>query len=203
VLKVFAHALLDACNSNVHRAYEEQYYAPHHISTDVPHVEWESHRIGEFCFASLEVSLGLRAQLVRHRAISFNDGFNALLQTDHWATSSMDSTIPTQIVMPFSFAKTLVSKRSCWIAQTDLWLPIINILRTGAIDANIETLPCSDGKCKFTRDNDLRKSAKDPSPPCPLFANLYNTPLTKSERAAALKYADQRPMKEFLKGIIG
>lgn len=151
-------------------------------------------KFGAFIGVSTTITLGLRAQLIRHRAISFADNFSWYIDND-CLTRDMTWTLQTEIIMHRDFALQLVRKRSCWIAQTDLWAPIINRL-TSAIGGE-RALPCHDGQCRFKRDNDLRKAGKDPSPPCPVAAKLNNEKLTPAQSVAAFEYAKNRPSVQF------
>ena len=73
----------------------------------------------------------------------------------------------------------VIGNRSCWLAQTDLWAPIIQ----GMVDEMCEKVdpffrnmvapPCIKGNCytscPFRIENDARVKGTDPLPPCPLF----------------------------------
>jgi hypothetical protein len=94
--------------------------------------------------------------------------------------------------MEESFAQELAAKRNCWIAQTDLWQPIIreiNVLMKS--ESSEPLLPCADGKCRFKIDNDLRKAGKDPSPQCPRAAKIERTKIVNL--SPLFTYAAKRP----------
>lgn len=75
----------------------------------------------------------------------------------------------------------VIGKRCCWIAQSELWHPIIK----GMIDElagkvhpyfrNLANPPCfKNGEskgCDFGIENDRRMSGEDPIPPCPLYVS--------------------------------
>jgi hypothetical protein len=95
----------------------------------------------------------------------------------------------------------LVRKRSCWIAQTDLWEPIVSQLLV-LLKKDKVMLPCDDGKCRFIRDNDLRKAGHDPSPPCPVLAKIDGEKMLPAHAEEAKKYAERRPHPEFWNKVI-
>jgi hypothetical protein len=111
--------------------------------------------------------------------------------------SSMETMVYAQIMMPADFAEELVRKRSCWIAQTDLWSPIVQELEKIIGKSARPMLPCDDGRCRFKIDNDLRKAGKDPSPPCPVAAKIENEKLPNDAAVEAVKYAHRRPYLAF------
>ena len=156
--------------------------------------------MGNFVSLNIMTSIQLRSQLIRHRAISFRDNFPAYLspQTLHYP---MSSNVLMQILMPMDFAQELIRKRSCWIAQTDLWAPLIEKLKTLVAHGKV-MLPCDDGHCPFKRDNDLRLMGKDPSPPCPKAARIDFKVFTLEQKLAAAIYLERRPDSEFWKGIL-
>jgi len=151
-------------------------------------------RLGAFIGITSKVPLGLRAQFIRHRAIMIADNFADYLAPEYM-TADMTALVDLQAVMHEDFAIQLVRKRSCWIAQTDLWKPIIGQLST--FIATDQALPCYDGQCRFKRDNDLRKADKDPSPPCPVAARLHGERMKPLHAIAAYDYAENRPNKNF------
>lgn len=156
--------------------------------------------IGRFVNFDIVTTIQLRSQLIRHRAISFLDTFMGYI-AERNLYASMDSNIWMQIIMPLDFAEELVRKRSCWIAQTDLWAPVINKLQP-LIASGKTLLPCDGGHCPFKRDNDLRLMKKDPSPPCPKAAVMSLNNLTLQQKLAAAIYLERRPNSEFWKGIL-
>jgi hypothetical protein len=122
----------------------------------------------------LHVPLWLRAQIVRHRALGFVDNFY------HQVLTSPDLlmiTIAEQLTMELSttkdFWRTVMSKRSCWIAQDSLlgkkdpWQAIID-----SFGFSEEMLPCADGHCPYAKDASLRLTKADPGTPCPEYMNI-------------------------------
>jgi hypothetical protein len=156
----------------------------------------ESGRVGDFIVVSLDMSLSLRSQAIRHRALILLDKLHLLFDEMSLA-SSMETQLPSQIMMPKDFAEELVRKRSCWIAQTDLWKPVVIKLEEIIGFSNEPLLPCNDGKCRFKIDNDLRKAGMDPSPPCPVAAKIEKEKFSAETAAVAMTYAHRRPHLNF------
>jgi hypothetical protein len=86
-------------------------------------------------------------------------------------------------------AAKLVTKRNCWIAQEDLWAPVIRLINSQGQMA----LPCSNGPCTAQRDNQLRKEGKDPAPPCPRYARLHEELFTPEQKERATDYLALKP----------
>lgn len=153
--------------------------------------------IGEFIVVEAAIPLSLRAQLIRHRAIQINDTLKNIFNRDCLSTP-ISNPIIVQMCMSVEFAKTLLEKRSCWIAQTDLWNSLLGKIADligGEFFA--PPLPCSDGRCRVVPDNELRKANLDPAPPCPRAAKLEKETMTDAHRVAAFAYASNRPFTEF------
>ena len=153
--------------------------------------------IGSFASISLQTTLQLRSQLIRHRALQFRDNFAVFFEPGGLACP-MSSAIEMQVVLPMDFAVSLTRSRSCWIADTKLWKQMIEKLQALLGNGDV-LLPCYDGKCRFQRDNGLRREAKDPAPPCPKAAILEGIPLTFKQSCDALAYSQQRPNFDFWK----
>jgi hypothetical protein len=87
----------------------------------------------------------------------------------------------------------IVKKRQCWIAQYGLWKDIITPVQN-LVGITEQDLPCANGSCPYIADADLRyEEGKDPNPPCPRHAVLYNRSYPKDKFTAALKEASIRP----------
>jgi thymidylate synthase ThyX len=74
----------------------------------------------------------------------------------------------------------VIGKRGCWLAQADLWEPIIQgmVTELSKLDPYFKTIvapPCIKGgkfgACKFKIENDARVAGTDPLTPCPLFVS--------------------------------
>jgi hypothetical protein len=171
------------------KAVEERYYKPFPLFPKF--TNFESGTIGDFVVISSNMSLSLRSQAIRHRAIVFRDNFESMFEKGRLG-SSMETKVSTQMLMSRDFAEELARKRSCWIAQTDLWLPVVTEIQKVIGAPERPLLPCDDGRCRFKVDNDLRKDRKDPSPPCPIAAKI-NRDSFKEYAKEASDYASRRP----------
>lgn len=136
------------------------------------------------------IPIALRAQLVRHREIHFVDDFFALLCCKEVTTLLLRHTVRLQAIARTDVWNAIIGKRGCWIAQADLWEPVVSRFE-GA------TLPCADGNCPYEVDASARLVAgADPNPPCPRYCNLKG--IDKSQYVQRMRdEATKRGMKEF------
>jgi hypothetical protein len=161
------------------------YKMEHYLCEDFIYDEPKVVKTDHFTILRMQVPLMLRAQLVRHRPISFTDDFWFLL-TDHAiAQYNLTALVTMECCAPQSFWQSIVTKRSCWIAQWDIWAPVIK-----ALDATGTSLPCShEAPCPYVADNVLRADGKDPSPPCPIYCNRSGT---LKDHSVMMAYAEGR-----------
>lgn len=134
-----------------------------------------------------QVNVALRAQIIRHRELQFIDEFWSLINCEDLPYLQLKNTVNMQITARNDIWHAVMSKRACWIAQADLWEPLI---RASGLHP---PLPC-DGTnhCPFETDAFARlEQGKDPNPPCPVFCNLYKIDKTPY-RAAMMKEANER-----------
>jgi hypothetical protein len=125
---------------------------------------------GYFKFISVMVPIATRAQIIRHRELQFVDDLWALINTAENSLPflQLDNCVFMQLSARSDVWQAILSRRACWIAQADLWQPIIKAFGMQP------PLPCDDGKCPFELDARARlEEGKDPNPPCPRFCNLY------------------------------
>lgn len=126
-------------------------------------------RNGKFTSLYTIVPIALRAQLVRHRTLLFNDTlFRSVLCGPDFVNRTLASKVAISCTATEETWRQIVGKRTCWIAQADIWEPITIVMGEMA-------LPCSDGTCPYEIDARNRLDPdKDPNPPCPRFMNLYH-----------------------------
>lgn len=129
---------------------------------------------GDFFVVTVDVPLWLRAQIVRHRPLSFVDDFYAGILCDAAVLDlTIDAPMRMEIATTKAFWHSVLSKRTCWLAQDQLrgrrdpWQVIID--QFGFRD---DMLPCASGKCPYHKDAELRLTNADPGVPCPQFLNL-------------------------------
>jgi hypothetical protein len=151
-----------------------------------------SERWGDSISVANTVPLALRAQIIRHRMFLVVDSLRKFFTSDS-LLKPIGTIMDVQITTTVEVAKSIVSKRSCWISQTDLWLPIIEKMSEAlSSKEEILILPCDDGTCPYIRDNQLRIEGKDPGIPCPMYAELYNSLMTSEQYEKAQVYASKR-----------
>jgi hypothetical protein len=138
-----------------------------------------------------DCSLALRAQAARHRNCILKDDFFYRLIQPLGCVRSLKDTVNLSLAMTQEQAIALARKRNCWIAQEDIWSPIISLINKFSDSAF--KLPCDKGPCTADRDNRLRIEGRDPAPPCPRYARINNEPLTEEQRKKATDYLKLKP----------
>jgi hypothetical protein len=152
-------------------------------------------------------SLALRAQIIRHRVLIVNDTLRSYFSYGK-LSSPISSTMYIEISTSIPIARSIVTKRNCWISQSDIWEPIVELLNAGIHDVYTDIderldLPCDDnGTCPYVRDNELRLEGNDPGIPCPVFANIYKRGMTKKDHDRAYPYAAKRTSSKFWNGVL-
>jgi hypothetical protein len=162
--------------------------------TEIKHPRDGATRMGDFTYVYLHnIPIVLRAQIARHRPIMFTDTM-AYYLTPGAVTSPVASKIALAMVMPTAMAVSMLTKRNCWIAQEDLWAPVIRALNREFGDDGAFMLPCDKGYCPVSRDNLLRHEGKDPAPACPIWYGLEGVNPDGAQRAAIMGYMDKRTL---------
>lgn len=142
-------------------------------------IKFESGTIGSSTTITMAVPLSLRAQLARHRQLLITDDLHGMMVHEMASSLDLSTEMTIQITGSNSFIKSMLSKRSCWIAQYDLWKTVID-----ECDELDVPLPCVNSLCPFKKDVMLRISGDDPNPPCPKF-------MADSEMKASRKVVGQ------------
>lgn len=124
----------------------------------------------------------MRTHLIRHRLLMMRDDFS------FWAMGIADrmcigDDLKIAVCATEDSWARISEKRSCWIAQPDIWKPLLDkvqsVRRLGP-----DLLPCKDGACPYEKDVMLRLEGKDPNAPCPRHAAMNDYKLSESEMAA-------------------
>lgn len=123
-----------------------------------------------------EMTIGLRAQVVRHRNYTIKDNLMEIIKSKDCWTKTLGDKIKISISAEIEFWKTVVNKRQCWIAQYGIWKDII-IAAQKHLSVSEEDLPCNKGFCPYTRDAELRHTDDDPGAPCPIHSELNSMPI--------------------------
>jgi|TARA_R110002020_G_scaffold20151_3_gene69034 hypothetical protein len=155
--------------------------------------EQKSGKLGPIITVFQEMTIALRAQVVRHRNFTIKDNlFGIISEKDFWIKTLGDK-IKISISAETEFWKTVINKRQCWIAQYGIWKDII-VEAQKYININEDNLPCAGGSsCPYTRDAELRHTDKDPGAPCPIHSKLHNMPIPKHKMDSVHIEASYRP----------
>ena len=118
-------------------------------------VEMVSGKMGPIVTVYQEMTIALRAQVVRHRNYTIKDNLMEIIKSkDRW-TKTLGDKIKISISAEIQFWKTVINKRQCWIAQYGIWKNII-VEAQKHILISEQDLPCNKGFCPYTRDAELR-----------------------------------------------
>lgn len=122
---------------------------------------------GGYIINKCHITIGMRAQLARHTQIKITDPF-WYLYSDTLEEITLGDMIPVVLSTSVDNWSKLVSHRTCWVAQTEIWWDLIGqyVMQKGLENL----LPCKADpeKCPFKADNKRRLEGKDPNKPCPL-----------------------------------
>ena len=154
--------------------------------------EMVSGNIGPVVTVFQEMTIGLRAQVVRHRNYTIKDNLMEIIKSKDCWTKTLGDKIKISISAEIEFWKTVVNKRQCWIAQYGIWKDII-IVAQEYISISEQDLPCNKGFCPYTRDAELRHTDDDPGAPCPIHSDLTSTPIAQKYMDMVRIEASYRP----------
>lgn len=138
-----------------------------------------------FTTLNLETSYSFRAQIIRHRPITFVDNYYDTISSDVCLVSHFGDMLRMSLTSTNDFWDTIVKKRNCWLAQSDMWYPIVKLINKNAPFS----VPCDDGHCKFSGDCAQRLNKTDPGLPCPRHAAFNGIKLTDTKEAL-MNYVD-------------
>lgn len=142
--------------------------------------KFESGSVGDCVVVSTRVPFALRAQIVRHRLFSIKDSLYDTIVDVNLPRATFSELVNVQISADKQTWLGIIKKRSCWLAQYDIWSPVIAIAQKYCgVDKSI--LPCSNGLCPYIKDAELRMTDKDPGSPCPRYAIMKGYPLTDKQ----------------------
>lgn len=145
----------------------------------------------DFTMVNVKCNIALRAQIVRHRELQFIDDFLKVLIFHEKDVCSIQliNNVRMIITARDDVWHSILSKRACWIAQTDLWKPILDLFE----ENSSPPLPCDNGICPYEADAMARLTlGNDPNPPCPVHMNLHYKLDKKPWREAMMKLAQKR-----------
>lgn len=151
--------------------------------------------IGGTLVATTKLPLMLRAQVVRHRKLICRDNLMELICLDNAMELTNDSEVEMQISGLEEDWIDVVRKRSCWMAQYDLWSDLINKVES-SLRLGESSLPCHDGACPYNGDATGRLNGDDPNAPCPKHALINSIDVTPEQVEDMIGQfdSDKRPM---------
>lgn len=166
--------------------------------------------------------IAMRAQVIRHRMFQVVDDFKSLFQEEHILSTPIKKQIRVKISANTSVWKEVARTRNCWLAQGELWSPILRevngiMLKSG--NGMELPLPCSHGVCTYHAECMKRLNKDEPGLPCPrhiilrdkmgdkepsqLWDSNFVKQSTDNQKAALEKYAieSSRPHLYWLRQI--
>lgn len=140
----------------------------------------DSGLVGDTLVINANLPISLRAQLVRHRALHIQDNLLELMSDKSIMKKDNEMIVNVQVSGLVSDWTEIIRKRSCWIAQYDLWKEILDKAEK-FLNLGTSGLPCHSGSCPFDGDADARYTKEDPNAPCPIHAKLSLKPLSSQQ----------------------
>lgn len=145
---------------------------------------------GDQVVITTHVPIALRAQMIRHRALYTKTSKTDLLYDYE------GNTIGTEVLIQASGDRSvwedLIAKRACWMAQADLWAPLLNRVSM-MLGIEKRALPCKNGSCPYDKDAQLRYTSADPGAPCPMHSVLTSTKIEDFNPIHDQMVREQRP----------
>jgi len=156
--------------------------------------------VGDFLIVTIKASLALRAQAVRHKQFIIKDGLEEMLLGGAFEGVSIKTEIDMQLCASIDFWKSILEKRSCWMAQYGFWSDVI-ILVQQYIPLSENMLPCKE-YCVFGKDAELRYTDKDPGSPCPKHIIINKRVITEQQLVDINKQYELEKRPQFWRKII-
>jgi hypothetical protein len=119
------------------------------------------------------MSIAMRAQIIRHRMFQVADDFKLLFKCDNILATPIREEIRVKITASASVWREVARTRNCWLAQGELWSPILREVNKYLGDENLP-LPCTDGTCSYHAECMKRINCEEPGLPCPRHILLRN-----------------------------
>jgi len=116
--------------------------------------------------------IALRAQVVRHRPLHVVDNLIDVVLSENMMTINISHSVHMSISATNETWKHVVGSRTCWMAQFDIWYPIVEKV-TKILGIKSMLIPCMDGSCPYGEDARQRERKLDPGLPCPRFTTLH------------------------------
>ncbi len=157
--------------------------------------------VGDMVTITRMVPFSLRTHIVRHRPFVISDGIYELICSEDILCANLTTPISIQVSANTGFWKQITSKRSCWMAQYDLWKEILDQVEDHA-SFGINALPCSDGVCPYKKDAELRGSDEYPGTQCPRYLLLEGETASEKTMHEMQKQVKDEKRPEFWNNVI-
>jgi len=160
--------------------------------------EIRSGKIADFITFSGSIPFSLRTHLIRHRMIFMNDQLKEMATHSEFHSLNLKTEMSVSITSNVQFWADIVTKRSCWLVHYSMWSQIIKEIFKFIPELGEEILPCNGNgnKCCYEEDVKSRLYNRDPNPPCPIYLNSKDIPITKEMKQNISKQfvLDSRPI---------
>ena len=152
--------------------------------------------IGEFTVVRHNTIFSLRTHTIRHRLFSLADDLKGWIITGV-ARKTLSSPMLIDVAASNNAWLSVGTKRACWLAQSDLWTPMLKLAGDSIGGGLMDALPCDDGVCPFKRDVQLRLEGKDPNAPCPKYLDMYGVVPSGNQLVAIEKELSQGKRSDY------
>ena len=154
--------------------------------------------IGAFTVVHHNSIFSLRTHMIRHRLFTVVDDLKGWIR-DGVSDKALNSPMAIGVSATNTAWLNVGTKRACWLAQSDLWTPMLKLAGDSIGDGLMDALPCDDGDCPFKRDVQLRLEGKDPNAPCPKYLQMYGILATDSQHEAIGKEINDGKRSDYWK----
>lgn len=156
--------------------------------------------VGDFLVVTIKTTLALRAQAVRHKQFIIKDELEDIITSGKWQELPIRTEIEMQLCASIEFWKSILEKRSCWMAQYGLWSAVI-LHAQQYIPVTENMLPCKE-YCVYGKDAENRYTDKDPGSPCPKHIIINKRAITKQQRDDVVKQFEFENRPQFWRSLI-
>lgn len=124
-----------------------------------------------YIVVALQAPLALRAQIVEHRVLQLSDDLIEVMRHPMVWTLPLHHKVCMEISSTYAGWKSVIAKWNCWLAQSDLWKPVIDLVNA-QIGIGRLVLPCTDEVCPFEEECTRRLQNEATGVPCPRHLRL-------------------------------
>lgn len=156
--------------------------------------------VGDFLVLTIRATLALRAQAIRHKQFIVKDDLEEILKSDSWNEIPVKTEINMQLCASVEFWRSILEKRSCWMAQYGLWSPVMERVQQ-YLPITEHMLPCKD-YCVYGKDAENRYTDNDPGSPCPKHVIINKRTITQQQKDDITKQFEFEQRPQFWRRII-